>query len=294
MKSLEKILVATDFGPSAGDALRTAQVLATTWGSKVILLHVMPNLPGSLVGLRPLRLAIRERLWVLQNELVKAGVSVVASEVAEGVAFDQILRASDRLDVNVIVVGSGGQAESGAGPLGVTTERLVRKASQPVWVVKAGAAPVFQRILCAVDFSDPARRALGNAIHLARSFRAELQVLHVSESWPELYAVHAAVAVEAQARYQSEERQELDAFLRAFDFSAVAWTKVERQGVAHREILRCAGEWKADLLVMGSVGRTGLSRILLGSVAGKVLREMPCSVITVKPEGAVPRGENIQ
>jgi len=287
MRLLENILVATDLGPSAAAVVRTAQALALTVGSKIILIHVLPKLPPSLVSMRNVRLAIRERLWELRTELVQAGVSDVGSVVEEGVAFDQILRAAERLDVNMIMVGSGGHAEPVGGCLGVTTERLVRKADKPVWVVKAGAAPVFDRVLCPVDFSEPARRALANAIGFARAFRSELMVLHVSESLPEFYAVHAAVAAEAQAKFRREERHEFDAFLQQFDFSNVNWSHVVRQGVVHGEILRYAGDWPADLLVMGSVGRTGLSRILLGSVAGKVLREMPCSVVAMKTESAL-------
>jgi len=287
MKLLEKILVATDFSQSSGHALQTAQTLAKAFGSEIVLIHVIPKVPDSLVNLRTVRMGIRERLYDLKQELTEAGIRAVETVVEVGVAFDQIIQVSERLDVNVIVVGSGDRAEgSGAGHLGVTPERLVRKASKPVWVVKAGAAPVFKRILCAVDLSDPSRRALANAVHLARTFQAELAVLHVAESLPELYLSAATIAAEAQSKYRLEERREFDAFLKDFDFTDITWTKTVRQGGAHQEILKLAREWNADLLVMGSVGRTGLSRILLGSVAGKVLREMPCSVITVKSEHA--------
>jgi len=284
MKLLKKILVATDFSKSSGHAVQTAQALAKAFGSEITLIHVIPKAPDSLVNLRTVRMAIRERLYDLSKELTKAGVRAVETVVEVGVAFDQIIQVSERLDVNVIAVGSGDQAEPGAGRLGVTAERLVRKASKPVWVVKAEGAPVFKRMLCAVDFSDPSRRALANAIHLARTFQAELAVLHVGEFLTDLHVGTATIAAEAQSKYQLQERSDFDAFLKDFDFTDVIWTKTVRQGGAHQEILKFAREWSADLLVMGSVGRSGLSRILLGSVAGKVLREMPCSVITVKSE----------
>jgi len=286
MKLLERILVATDFSKSSGHAVQTAQTLAKAFGSKTILIHVIPKVPDSLVNLRTVRMAIRERLYDLSKELTKAGVRAVESVVEVGVAFDQIIQASERLDVNVIVVGSGDHAEPGAGRVGVTAERLMRKASKPVWVVKAGGAPVFKRMLCAVDFSDPSRRALANAVHLARTFQAELTGLHVAESLPELHVSTGTIPAEAQSNYQRQERRDFDAFLKDFDFTDVTWTKTVRQGGAHLEILKLAREWSADLLIMGSVGRTGLPRILLGSVAGKVIRELPCSIITVKSEHA--------
>lgn len=287
MKLLEKILVATDFGKSAGDAVQTARTLAGAFGSEIIFIHVIPDVSDSPENLRTLKAASRDRLRKLKAELVREGIRAGDSVVAVGSAFDQIIQASELLDVNVIVAGSGDNAEKGAGRLGVTAERLVRKAGKPVWVVKAGAAPVFKRMLCAVDFSDPSRRALANAIHLARTFQAELTVLTVAESLPYLHVSTATIAAEAHAKCRRQERREFDAFLKQFDFSDVACTKVVRQGVAHQEILKLAHEWSAGLLIMGSVGRTGLSRILLGSVAAKVIRELPCPVITVKSEHAI-------
>jgi len=287
MKLLEKILVATDFGKSAGDAVQTAQALARAFGSEIIFIHVIPEAPDSSGDLRALKASIRHRLRKLKAELASAGIRAGDSVVAVGSAFDQIIQASELLDVNVIVVGSGDRDEEGACALGVTAERLVRKASKPVWVVKAGAAPVFERILCAVDFSDPSRRALANAIHLARTFQAELTVLTVAESLPYLHVSTATIAAEAQAKCRRQEQRQFDQFLKPFDFADVGWTKARRQGVAHQEILKLAREWNAGLLIMGSVGRTGLSRILMGSVAAKVIREMPCPVITVKSEHAI-------
>jgi len=145
MKMLEKILVATDFGRSAGDALKTAEALASAFGSKVILIHVIPEIPGSPVNLRTLKTASRERLRKLKSQLTRAGVRTGDSVAAVGSPFDQIIQLSELLDVNVIVLGSGDGADADMCRLGFTPERLLRKASKPIWVVKAGALPVFKR-----------------------------------------------------------------------------------------------------------------------------------------------------
>lgn len=287
MKMLEKILVATDFGRSAGDALKTAEALASAFGSKVILIHVIPQIPGSPVNLRTLKTASRERLRKLKSQLTRAGVRTGDSVAAVGSPFDQIIQLSELLDVNVIVLGSGDGADADMCPLGFTPERLLRKASKPIWVVKAGALPVFKRILCAVDFSEPSARALTNAIHLARIFEAELTVLTVTQTLADLYVTNATLALEAQSKFLRQEERRFDEFLKQFDFTDVQWTKAMQRGVPEREILKLAREWSANLLIMGSVGRTGLARILVGSVAGKVIRGMPCSVITVKSEHAI-------
>ena len=75
-----------------------------------------------------------------------------------------------------------------------------------------------------------------------------------------------------------------DRFLERFDFQNVNWTRAVEKGQAHEEILAFSRKRGADLLVMGSVGRTALNRILIGSVAEKVIRELPCSVVTFKAE----------
>jgi len=166
--------------------------------------------------------------------------------------------------------------------LGITAERVMRKASKPVWVVKRGAAPSIKRILCPVDFSEASRRALGNTVQLARTFLAELIVLTVIESLSSFYPYRHFPDEEFQRNYEAKQQDEFDRFLRDVDFSQVSWKRLIRVGRPHEQILLLAGETQPDLMVMGSVGRTGLPRILMGSVAQNVVREIPCSVITVK------------
>jgi hypothetical protein len=83
------------------------------------------------------------------------------------------------------------------------------------------------------------------------------------------------------------ETSKFENFLSEFDFHKVRWFQVVRQGVPEEEIIAAAAEFSANLLIMGSVGRTGLSRILLGSVAGKVARRLPCSMVLMKGEDAI-------
>ena len=86
---------------------------------------------------------------------------------------------------------------------------------------------------------------------------------------------------------QTSSRREVpqfERFLRENDFHDVNWKSMVRHGNPAREILTVARETESDLLVMGSVGRTGLASILIGGVARKVARQMPCSIVTVKSE----------
>ena len=287
MKLLERILVATEFGQSEADTVRTAVTVARAFESEVLLVHVIPEIHDSPLDLPAQKTKADALLQDLRAEISGGGVRVADPIVAAGAPFNEIIALADAHDVNVIIVGAGEQHGETPFRWGLTAEKLMRKARKPVWMVKAGAAGGFSTILCPVDFSDSARRALTNAIHLARTFRAHLTVLTVIQRLAETSVTAADTTDLVQARFAEADLRRFDRFLADFDFHNVRWSKDVRYGRPHEQILTLAREQGADLLVMGSTGRTRLSRILMGSVAAKVLREVPCSAVTVKAEHAV-------
>lgn len=288
MKLVEKILFATDFSQAADNALQMAISVAKTFSSEIIMIHVIREPQDSPLALDRLKNAATKRFKGIQSDIKKEGIQVDEPIVAVGTPFDQIIQFAASRDVNVIIIGSGEKERGDRFRLGITAERLVRRSNKPVWVVKRGSPPLIKKILCPVDFSEPSRRALTNAIHLSRNFQADLTVLTVVEPLSSIYRAAAGALAKAEEKTWLEQEQfQFDKFLRGFDFHNLTWTKALRQGKPHQEILAMARETKCDLLVMGSEGRTGLARIFLGSVAEKVIREIPCSVITVKSEHAV-------
>jgi nucleotide-binding universal stress UspA family protein len=166
---------------------------------------------------------------------------------------------------------------------------LIRKSDKPVWVVKKGTRPQIKKILCPVDLSEPSKRALKNAIHLARKFEAQLTVLTVVPKVKSQYsrALELEIRTQMQNDYYEKLHMEFENFLENFNFHNMQWDKRILEGIPYQQILDFARTISPDLLIMGSTGRTGLSRILLGSTAEKVIRELPCSVITVKSEHLV-------
>ncbi len=133
-----------------------------------------------------------------------------------------------------------------------------------------------QRILYPTDFSERATAAFPLACALARDHGAQLLVLHVK---PPVVIVGVLVAPEPP-----ELRQQLHEQLNRLR-PADPNVRVEHQlleGEPAREILRLAREANCDLIVMGTHGRTGLPRLLLGSVAEEVMRKAACPVLTVK------------
>lgn len=289
MKFLEKILVATDLSKAAENAVQTALFVAKTFDAEIDLIHVIPEVEDSPLGLDVLEAAATEKLQKIRDDIVAGGVQVKHVVVKSGTPFAHIVQQAELRNVNVIVMGSGQKTSREKFRLGITAERVVRRGDKPVWLVKPGSAPPVKKIVCPVDFSESSKRALRNAIHLARRFKAELVVLTIIQPLKDIFLELRREAVQrrAQEEYAEKKQEHFDRFLKDFDFHNVNWSKMIAPGKADREILRFARESGCDLIVMGSTGLTGQPRILMGSVAEKVIREMPCSMVAVKSEDPV-------
>jgi nucleotide-binding universal stress UspA family protein len=152
-----------------------------------------------------------------------------------------------------------------------------------------------RRILCPIDFSDYSRHALDHAVAIARWYGATVTVLHVFSSAP-VAAYGTGPVIFEPIVLKPAERDQLLANTRAFiDAESARGITVEavvRDGNTAAEILDQATSMNADLLVIGTHGRSGFERLLLGSVAEKVLRKAPCPVLTVprRAPDAVPAG----
>lgn len=120
------------------------------------------------------------------------------------------------------------------------------------------------QILVATDFSDAARRALRVGAHYARAMHARIHLLHIS-------ALAGMDAMQPLADVTADAGRD------------VSMTIVGKSGEPAEEIIRYAASHSIDLIVMGTHGRTGFSRVLLGSVVERVLRGAPCPVLVVPP-----------
>jgi nucleotide-binding universal stress UspA family protein len=147
-----------------------------------------------------------------------------------------------------------------------------------------------QTVLHPTDFSDRSRYAFQLACSFARDYGARLTILHVAEA---LHIVHGEGVLPLNLEEMRIAAQEqLDQF--QVPHANVRAERRLEQGDAVAEILRVAQEIHADLIVMSTHGRTGLGRLLMGSVAEQVMRQAPCPVVIVKASSsAAEPGQDI-
>ncbi len=145
---------------------------------------------------------------------------------------------------------------------------------------------MFKKIVCAVDFSEFTGQIADYAFAVARKFESELHLLHISPNlnyftpYESFLTPENLVAIDRNIELEVE--RDFNKILSKHDYPAQT---VIKKGIAFVEIIDYVREAEADLVVMGTHGRSGVEHILIGSVAEKVVRKAPCPVLTIRPKG---------
>ncbi|HEY5544685.1 MAG TPA: universal stress protein [Gemmatimonadaceae bacterium] len=149
---------------------------------------------------------------------------------------------------------------------------------------------VFKQILCPIDFSENATRALAHAAALARWYDAQLTMIHVVPVFEDnMQSSFPFKGDDGRTPYAPVRADVLEQMRRSAEQASAAAlnpTLLAEEGRTHAAIIDRAAALHADLLVVGTHGRGGFNRLLLGSVAEKVVRTAPCPVLTVPPSVA--------
>ena len=184
---------------------------------------------------------------------------------------------------DMITVGGASQPEE---PSATTSERLMRKADVPIMVAKSRLSDEAKTFLVPTDFSTGAREAAEQALMLAENFRGRVVFLHVFDqpSYRVSYVHQLGVSLPTSPPTPEQMEPEWEDFLSGLHLEKVDWEKSSTEGKAATAIIHQAEQIKADVIVMGTHGRSGLPYILLGSVAEKVARAASCPVLTIRPE----------
>ncbi len=285
MRSLRTLLLATDFGPASQAVAVVTARLARVFGTRVTPVHVVDVDSDSALIDYFRRQVGQLMMEPLVTALKQENVELAHPVVLTGPVVDQILRKADEIDADLIVVGAGEPRDDGTVSPGPIAEAVIQQARLPVLAIPPGTPPAFRQILCPLDGSRTSLRGLKNAIRLAQVFQSQLTVLSVV---PEVNWVTAAAEVgsltHVHEQYADRWEEGFLAALNETDFGDVNWSKDVRCGSPAREILATAAEKQADLIVMGATGKSGLTRVLLGSTTRRVLGKLPCSLLVVHDE----------
>lgn len=297
------ILLATDFSPSADAAARQAVWAAKQFGAPVVLAHVLADFTKALFAAsgearheafygdpdvlqREIRAQSDERLKQLLASLDRGQVDV-RCETLVGEPFVKIIHAVQAEGYDLVVTGTRGVSAWKQFVFGSTAKRLVRMCPAAVWVVKAESAPPPKSILVATDFSDVSRRAVDQALRFAEKTGGELHVLHVVEVDLVPSALELSSSQPFRQALEDEANRRLQELLNSLPKTGVAIRPHLAWGTPWLEIVQAAQRLRADLLVLGAVGRSGIKGLLLGNTADRVLTMCDSSILTVKPAGFV-------
>ncbi|MEW6118814.1 MAG: universal stress protein [Pseudomonadota bacterium] len=264
------ILVATDGSDDCAGAIRTGLALAQSRGARLIGLSIALDNPEYSTLVPNLHEVIEARAReALKSFILEAGERAEvttrrASDPAEG-----IVSAAGELGADLVVL-----AESDKGGLtrvmvGDTTANVIGLATCPVLVVPRSAHLWDKRILVATDGSPHSGSAVETAGQFARAAGLPLNVVSVVTS------------SHSESRRKDAERAVAAALERMQALGVQAEGAVE-EGRPDEAIVKMAESVRADLIVVGSHGRTGLAKILLGSVAQRVIGHAACPVLVVK------------
>ena len=291
MMSVDRILFPTDGSDAAGHARRHAQYLADHFDATLHVVHVTERDDKASTDVLGVEAAeVLEDLHSIQTAALSLPVARVRERsVVSSTATGGILNYVVQYDIDLVVMGTHGRRGVRRLLLGSVAEEVVRKAPCPVVTVGRGAVPPERMeagtLLLPVDFSEQRFRLLEHARELVPLYDMELTVLHVVQvrGLPDAYGRPAR---ESDSGLLADRAQTvLDEEVESLRESGFNVNIEVRTGPAAATILDMAAETEAALILIATHGRTGLERMLMGSVAETVIRQAPCPVFAVKSFG---------
>jgi nucleotide-binding universal stress UspA family protein len=290
MHAPRKILVATDFSASADRALDTALALAAPNRAEVHVTHALEviappfapyavSIPDDLINAA--REAGRRKLAAAEEKVRARGFTTSSALGSVPAALSVAARARE-IGADLVVLGSHGHTGVKRFLLGSVAEHTVKQSPVSVLIVRGeGHAEAPRTIVVGTDFSANSEQAVALAADWARAFGAQLHIVNALQLTMPFLAPYEVTVPDAliDASYADAKKKlaKLAETLTGIDVHATVLS-----AAPHDAIDTLAKRVKADLIVTGSRGLTGLKHAVLGSVAERTLRHAPCSVLIVK------------
>jgi nucleotide-binding universal stress UspA family protein len=292
-----RVLIASDLSDASDEAVR--QGVERAAGGPIAICHVMPDLGTHALLAQYYESDVTKQLATqpgiadaLRGQLARLVPALDAAAdvfIEQGSTYDRILHRAEAWQAELISVGTHGRTGLRRLLLGSVADQVVRAAHCPVLVARPAREGA---VLAATDLGDPALPAIELAAAEAKRSGKRLLVMHAMESREGdaamglLGALPALDTAETSAARRDLAREIISSALSRL---GVAGEVVIATDDALDETLKLAESLPASLIVVGTHGRSGLSRIVLGSTAARVIEHAPCSVLVARqPPGATP------
>jgi len=273
------ILAAVDGSEPSRHALEQAPHLPDC---RITAAAVLPPPPPGLPAATPeVEARLRspyEKALASTQEWAEARGLALETLLVKGDPHEALCAATRDYSCDLVVIGKRGQELPPGARMGKVTERVIGYCHTDVLVVPVRGALDLGRLLLPVDGSRFSRRAADRGLALAAEAGASLLVISALDAPP---GFATEVPEVAQDLLNNLEDLVAGVAQKARDRNIPCQTRVA-VGSAYRLIVDAAAEWDAGLIVMGSHGRTGLKRLLMGSVTERVVGDAPCPVLVVK------------
>ena len=316
MKRFKNILFVADTELNGGDAFERAVTLAENNQAQLTVVSILEELPTpdsediQGISMSELQDAIMDKQQSQLDSMVSSmgKKNRIRTKVLTGVAFLTLIREVLKQKIDLLI--KTAEKEGIMNKLfGSSDMHLLRKCPCPVWLIKSTRQGHYRKIMAAVDF-DPSenkpaddlinRQILEMSTALALSDFSELHIIHVWHAYGES-SMRSGLAYQPEAyvdayvdRIRAKHQHWLDTLVADIvtrggkEFTDYLKPKIHLvKGFARDMIPEIVKEQKIDLIMMGTVGRTGIPGFLMGNTAETVLNRIDCSVLAVKPEGFI-------
>jgi nucleotide-binding universal stress UspA family protein len=288
---IHKILCPIDFSAGSQAAMHLATRLATESDAELVLVHAWYVPPLAFAGdymlpptvLQEMSDDVQRGLDDAVKEVTKWGATRVSAKLLSGIPWTAIVGELDDPTYELVVIGTHGRSGLSRILLGSVAEKVVRHAPCSVLAVRPdGEAKAFTNILCPIDFNGCSRVAMELAASIVTPGGEGITLLHVIDV-PVGYSSEPAIAglVRDLDKYAAILLDKWAATLRPLTTEPIMTrSRIGHPGAQTLAVLE--EDPTFDLVVVGSHGRTGISRVLLGSVAEKIVRHASCPVLVAR------------
>ncbi|HSB31100.1 MAG TPA: universal stress protein [Candidatus Sulfobium mesophilum] len=284
MGRYRRILVAVDGSESSRNAFRQACKIATNDKTWLTVITTIPSyedlfqMPSMQEKVTMTLRAEGERIVAEIKKIAAEEDTYIKTIIEEGTPFDTIIDTAEEGNYDLIVMGRQGMQRVEKALVGSVTARVIGNSQRDVLVIPLNTKIGWKNILLATDGSKYSISAADKAIDLAQSYGGEVKAVSVVDVTEEF----ETEAPEAVDRLIEGAKKVVEEIRKKAEARGVRIDPLVKEGDTYKVITGLAKKSASNIIVMGSHGRTGIKRLLMGSVTEKVLGYAPCPVLVVR------------